>query len=97
MLFLGPRVEEALHRTIRWLDRCVEANERKTEQSLFGIVQGALDPELRRTCLREITKRDLEGFAIGGLSGGEEKEKFWQIVRLCTDHLPKTKPRQLHL
>lgn len=37
--------------------------------------------------------RDTPGYAIGGLSGGEDKERFWQIVSLCTDHLPTAKPR----
>ena len=40
-----------------------------------------------------MTKRDLPGYAIGGLSGGEEKDKFWRMVTLCTDQLPERKPR----
>jgi queuine tRNA-ribosyltransferase len=40
-----------------------------------------------------MVKRDCPGYAIGGLSGGEEKEEFWKIVSLCTDHLPENKPR----
>ena len=43
----------------------------------------------------EMIKRDLPGYAIGGLSGGEEKDTFWRIVNLCTDLLPKHKPRYL--
>lgn len=42
-----------------------------------------------------MVKRDVPGFAIGGLSGGEEKEEFWRIVTLCTDVLPEEKPRYL--
>jgi queuine tRNA-ribosyltransferase len=38
-------------------------------------------------------KRDLPGYAIGGLSGGEKKDTFWKVVSLCTDYLPKDKPR----
>lgn len=41
----------------------------------------------------EMVKRDLPGYAIGGLSGGEKKDIFWKIVSTCTDHLPKDKPR----
>jgi tRNA-guanine family transglycosylase len=37
----------------------------------------------------------LPGYAIGGLSGGESKHEFWNTVDLCTDHLPKNKPRYL--
>lgn len=43
----------------------------------------------------EMTKRDVPGFAIGGLSGGEEKDDFWKMVTLSTDHLPREKPRYL--
>ena len=43
----------------------------------------------------EMTKRDVPGFAIGGLSGGEEKDDFWKMVTLSTDHLPRCKPRYL--
>jgi queuine tRNA-ribosyltransferase len=39
--------------------------------------------------------RDLPGYAIGGLSGGEKKEDFWRIVLQCTKELPKDKPRYL--
>lgn len=63
----GPRVEEAMHRTIRWLDRCLQQHSRDDEQSIFPIVQGGLDPKLREQCAKELTKRDVRGFAVGGL------------------------------
>ncbi|KAM9779765.1 queuine tRNA-ribosyltransferase catalytic subunit 1 [Neosynchiropus ocellatus] len=91
----GPRVEEAMHRSIRWLDRCIAANKNPDKQNLFAIIQGGLNPELRKTCLDEMTKRNVPGFAIGGLSGGEEKDDFWRMVTLSTDHLPREKPRYL--
>ena len=43
----------------------------------------------------EMVKRNTPGIAIGGLSGGEEKSLFWKTVSLCTDLLPKSKPRYL--
>ncbi|GJQ12737.1 hypothetical protein GpartN1_g4528.t1 [Galdieria partita] len=89
----GPRVEEAMYRTIRWLDRCWNAHGRKHDQALFGIVQGGLDSTLRNVCLDELVKRDLPGYAIGGLAGGEDKKLFWRIVSQCTDKLPQNKPR----
>ncbi|XP_002736484.1 queuine tRNA-ribosyltransferase catalytic subunit 1-like [Saccoglossus kowalevskii] len=91
----GPRVEEAMYRSIRWLDRCISANKRPTEQNLFPIVQGGLQPELRKICATEMVKRDTAGYAIGGLSGGEEKDHFWRMVKLSTDILPRDKPRYL--
>lgn len=47
----GPRVEEAMHRSIRWLDRCIAANKHPDKQNLFAIIQGGLDAELRKACL----------------------------------------------
>nr|KAI8748267.1 queuine tRNA-ribosyltransferase-like [Biomphalaria glabrata] len=91
----GPRLEEAMHRTIRWLDRCIKAHRRPSEQCLFPIVQGGLNAELRKQCAHELVKRDVGGYAIGGLSGGEEKSEFWRMVKLSTDLLPDCKPRYL--
>ncbi|KAJ1173233.1 hypothetical protein NDU88_005072 [Pleurodeles waltl] len=91
----GPRVEEAMYRSIRWLDRSIAGNQNPNSQNLFAIIQGGLDPKLRKKCLDEMTKRDVPGFAIGGLSGGEEKDHFWKMVTLSTDHLPHEKPRYL--
>lgn len=88
----GPRVVEALDRTIRWLDRCIAAHKRHDEQNLFPIVQGGTDLELRSKCIEEMVKRDLPGHAIGGLSGGEEKGLFCKVVDHCTDRLPRNKP-----
>lgn len=89
----GPRVEEACHRTLRWIDRCIAAHANKRIQSLFGIVQGGLDMRLRQVCCRGLVEKNLPGYAIGGLSGGEEKDVFWKVVNQCTDMLPSDKPR----
>ena len=43
----------------------------------------------------ELIKRDVNGFAIGGLSGGEIKDDFWKMVSISTDVLPNGKPRYL--
>jgi tRNA-guanine transglycosylase len=77
------RFKEATARSVRWLDRCVAAHKRPTEQNLFGIIQGGLDVSpggLREQCLEEMLKRDLPGYAIGGLAGGEDKANFWRVV-----------------
>eukprot|EP00918_Siedleckia_nematoides_P070774 GHVU01154495.1.p1 GENE.GHVU01154495.1~~GHVU01154495.1.p1 ORF type:complete len:481 (+),score=74.56 GHVU01154495.1:446-1888(+) len=92
------RVEEATHRTTRWLDRCIAAHTRPSEQSLFGIIHGGLHADLRTRSLAALVSRDTPGYAIGGLSGGEAKSDFWRMVSLCTSedggpHLPREKPR----
>ncbi|KAK4599220.1 hypothetical protein RGQ29_009322 [Quercus rubra] len=89
----GPRIEEAMYRTLRWIDRCIAAHKRPHEQNLFGIVQGGLDPVLRDICVRGLVDRNLPGYAIGGLAGGESKDSFWRVVAQCTAALPEDKPR----
>ncbi|CAI0447881.1 unnamed protein product, partial [Linum tenue] len=89
----GPRIGEAMYRTIRWIDRCIAAHQRPDEQNLFAIVQGGLDPVLRDICVKALTKRNLPGYAIGGLAGGEDKDSFWRVVAQCTAALPEDKPR----
>jgi len=89
------RVKEATHRSIRWLDRCIKAHSRPSEQYLFPIIQGGLHTDLRDICLEEMNKRQTKGFAVGGLSGGESKNDFWRMVTMSTGGLPHNKPRYL--
>eukprot|EP00127_Corallochytrium_limacisporum_P004146 Clim_evm91s157 gene=Clim_evmTU91s157 len=92
-LVTGERIVEAMHRSIRWLDRCISAHKRPNDQNLFAIIQGGLEPDLREHCCNEMIKRDTPGYAIGGLAGGEDKTSFWTTVSLCTKLLPEQKPR----
>ena len=83
-------------RSVRWLDRCIAAHQRPKEQNLFAIVQGGLDVSpggLREQCVQEMVKRNLPGYAIGGLAGGEDKDTFWRVVAHGTAGLPLNKPR----
>ena len=48
---------------------------------------------MRRRCCDLMIQRDTPGYAIGGLAGGEDKSDFWKTVKICTDLLPKDKPR----
>ncbi|XP_046676004.1 queuine tRNA-ribosyltransferase catalytic subunit-like [Homalodisca vitripennis] len=89
----GPRVEEATYRTTRWLDRCLAAHENPESQNIFPIVQGVLDKQLRVESAKQQMQRNVRGFAIGGLSGGEAKDDFWRMVHLSTTQLPRDKPR----
>lgn len=87
------RMREAMHRSVRWLDRCIAAHKNPTTQSLFCIIQGGLDLDMRRECCEKMAKRDTPGIAIGGLSGGEAKDDFCKVVDTCTGLLPELKPR----
>jgi len=64
-------------------------------QSLFGIVQGGMDRELRRESAERTVEIGFPGYAIGGLSVGEPRELTREIVESTLEHLPKDKPRYL--
>jgi len=84
----------SLERTLRWLERSLAAKTR-ADQALFGITQGGVEPDLRRTSTLETIRFDLPGYAIGGLAVGEPKERMIPVVDLSTDLLPEDQPRYL--
>ncbi|HIK46276.1 MAG TPA: tRNA guanosine(34) transglycosylase Tgt [Leptolyngbyaceae cyanobacterium M65_K2018_010] len=87
-------VQAATDRTGRWLKRCIEAHQR-SDQALFGIVQGGVYPDLRQQAALELAALDLPGYAIGGVSVGEPPELIEKIVQATTPCLPDHKPRYL--
>lgn len=78
------RMKQAMERSIRWLDRCIDAHKYPERQNLFCIIQGGLDLDLRRKCSVEMAARDTPGIAIGGLSGGEAKDEFCKVSVIPT-------------
>jgi queuine tRNA-ribosyltransferase len=64
-------------------------------QSLFGIVQGGMDRDLRKESAERTTEIGFPGYAIGGLSVGEPRDLTREIVESTLEHLPKDKPRYL--
>jgi queuine tRNA-ribosyltransferase len=64
-------------------------------QALFGIVQGGAHPDLRRESLRRTTEIGFDGYALGGLSVGEEKSVMWRVVGEIGPELPAAQPRYL--
>lgn len=88
-------VEAATERTYRWLLRCIEAHQRPQEQALFGIVQGGVHLDLRAQAAEALEKLNLPGYAIGGVSVGEEPELIHQVVQVTAPLLPYHKPRYL--
>ena len=72
----SPReiVADATARTHRWAERCLAAHTR-SDQALFGIVQGGIDPELRAESTQAIAALPFDGICIGGLAGDETPEQ----------------------
>ncbi len=85
-------VKNSIDRTHRWLDRCIETWD-NPKQALFGIIQGSTYDEFRDECLEELVKRDLPGYAIGGVSVGEGPELMRKIVSYTGPKMPADKPR----
>tara|TARA_Y100000780_G_C13696081_1_gene422939 strand:+ start:62132 stop:63283 length:1152 start_codon:yes stop_codon:yes gene_type:complete len=84
--------KNSIDRTHRWLDRCIESWT-NDKQALFGIIQGSTYDDYRDECLEELVKRDLPGYAIGGVSVGEGPELMEKIVSYTAPKMPKDKPR----
>jgi queuine tRNA-ribosyltransferase len=86
-------MKKSIDRTIRWAKRGKDAL--KTDQALFGIVQGGLNKELRAYCANELIKMDFPGYSIGGLSVGETKKEMYEMTRFLNPIMPFNKPRYL--
>jgi queuine tRNA-ribosyltransferase len=87
-----PELEQASRMTTVWAARQRDAP-RAPGQLLFGIAQGSTDPELRRRSIEQITALDFDGYALGGLSVGEDRELMFDTTRWATQLLPEDKPR----
>jgi queuine tRNA-ribosyltransferase len=85
---------QALARTHAWAQKCKAAKTRP-DQALFGIVQGAIFPDLREQSARFLTDVGFDGYAIGGLSVGETKEQMHATLEVVTPILPADQPRYL--
>ncbi len=84
----------ALERTHRWAERCLAAHTR-TDQALYGIVQGGVFPDLRVKSAEFLASLDFPGYGIGGLSVGETKEEMHRTLDILHPVLPRHKPRYL--
>ncbi len=90
-------------RTTRWLYRCKEELERlnalpdtiNQHQMLFGINQGCVYDELRVQHMQEITRLELDGYAIGGLAVGETAEEMYRVIDSVEPYMPTDRPRYL--
>jgi queuine tRNA-ribosyltransferase len=105
------QTRKSLELTARWANRSKERfvqlqNEKQDtgfleienlngQQALFGIIQGAGHLELRRESLDKTTEIGFDGYAIGGLSVGEEKAVMYEVLEFLAPQMPAEKPRYL--
>jgi queuine tRNA-ribosyltransferase len=103
--------ERSMNLTTRWAKRSRDAFDRlqsegadtghleveglSGRQALFGIVQGASHFDLRRQSLEQTVEIGFDGYAIGGLSVGEEKSVMFEVIDDVAPRMPATKPRYL--
>ena len=92
-------VQAATDRTHRWLDRCVgawrSAGGLESGQALFGIVQGGAFEDLRASAVDAVVSHDLVGYAVGGVSVGEDREAMRVACQASLPRLPEDRPRYL--
>ena len=92
-------IAETMLRSVRWAERCqrhAADNQAKSEgQSLFAIVQGGLEVDLRRESAERLVEMDFAGYAVGGLSVGEAPDEMYRAIEATTPALPTDRPRYL--
>ncbi len=87
--------ENAVRRTTQWARRSKKAHHKPDTQTLFGIVQGSVYPNLRKRSSEELLSIGFGGFSIGGLSVGEKIEVRNEILEETVPFIPKSYPRYL--
>ncbi len=95
------RLALSVERTTRWAEESITYHRFKqetgtgTNQSIFAIIQGGTDKEFRKISAESLCGMDFDGFAIGGLSVGEENSIMYDTVEYTTSFMPAQKPRYL--
>lgn len=86
--------KRAMVRTTSWAKRCKKAHKNE-KQTLFGIVQGSIYPDLRQASIDALQKIGFDGYAIGGVSVGEGLDVMKKVLENTVPHLPESSPRYL--
>jgi queuine tRNA-ribosyltransferase len=96
------RLEESIRRTSLWAKESLDYHKEKKssgeylDRNLFAIIQGGVDKDFRKLSANSLIEMaDFDGYAIGGLSVGEENQQMYDIVEYTTQFMPKNKPRYL--
>ena len=85
--------KNSMERTTRWAKRCKEVH--KTNQAIFGIIQGGFYEDLRKKSAEDLIALDFPGYAIGGISVGEPKKEYIKMLKYTAPLMPENKPRYL--
>ncbi|MFO7830350.1 MAG: tRNA guanosine(34) transglycosylase Tgt [Desulfuromonadaceae bacterium] len=88
------QVEQAVERSLRWGEACLR-HHRREGQALFGIVQGGVHRDLREHSARRTVEQGFDGYAIGGVSVGEDDRLRREAAAFTAALLPAERPRYL--
>jgi queuine tRNA-ribosyltransferase len=88
------QAKQAVQRTAQWARRCLSVS-KPVHQSLFGIVQGGVFPQVRKEAAQELMDLGFDGYALGGLSLGEDKPTMFRMIDAVVSELPSERPRYL--
>jgi queuine tRNA-ribosyltransferase len=86
---------KSMELSLRWAEICKKEFSVDNDHVLFGIVQGGMHLDLRTESLKELTKLNFQGYALGGLSVGEPKEEMAKVLTNIAHTMPEDKPRYL--
>jgi len=86
-------VLDSTDRSSRWAQRCKAARRADDGAALFGIVQGGMYPDLRKKSVEDLLQIGFEGYAVGGLSVGEESQLMYDMMEQTLPQLPANQPR----
>ncbi len=87
-----PRAEKSVAQTLRWA-KASKDQPHAEGQAVFGIVQGGVYDDIRRSCAEELVSIGFDGYAIGGVSVGEPEEFMYKAVDASVPFLPEDRPR----
>lgn len=88
-------IERAMSRTTLWANRCKRAFDRAQGGALFGIAQGGIHEDLRREHAQQIAEIGFDGYAVGGVSVGEDQDRIYEVGRWMGGTLPAAAPRYM--
>lgn len=97
----NERIKQSIDRTTRWAhESLIHHVKRGKKNNLFAIIQGGTDKEFRKISAESLVglsceNHTFDGFAIGGLSVGEENSIMYETIEATTPYMPKEKPRYL--
>jgi queuine tRNA-ribosyltransferase len=86
-------VASSTARSGRWARRSKQAHQRENGSALFGIVQGGMHADLRTRSVEDLLEIGFDGYALGGLSVGEEAAVMYEVMDVALPLLPADRPR----